>query len=243
MNVYVLHDLGNGIPQSILDQWAVDLTRWCELRLNAPAPQGWGCTCAVRAASATHPFKQGEFEIQLIPGAAPQGELADHGETADDAQAPVLHIYPEEEARSAGAEVNSPEGYDAITVAITHDVAEAEADRWGNRSAPTPLGAIKALEIADATQPASERIGSTLAQSITLPNYWSPPPSGNGPFDSVGAVTEPFQVLPGGYEQTWDGTLQRWTMSEEHYANVPAPRLRNLRSRVNRRNARLERFA
>ena len=78
-------------------------------------------------------------------------------------------------------------------------------------------------------------MGATWCCGITLPAYWSPPTTGTGPYDSEGILTTPYQVLPGGYTQIWDGS--KWNVPAEHRSNLPTHK--GVMARGARRNARV----
>ena len=225
LDVYVLRDETRSLDTAKLQRWARDLNIWAATTLGAAAPHGWGLPTAVRVETPDALAQPGEFIMRLIPGPAPEGELADHGLTTDDLLAPEGHMYP------AGL------SDDDLTEALTHEIAEARVDRWLCFSAQSPAGAFWALEVGDAVQATAQRYGEgTLCANVCWPAWFAPPPSGDGPFDAHGACSAPFEILPTGYGQTWDG--QRWVIPGAMRARVPAHRLGSLLGRLAKRNAR-----
>ena len=232
IDVHVLVDLTGRIPPAMLQQAAADMTTWASEVLAPQPPHGWGRPVAVRAATPDRPPQPGEYVVQLLPGAAPAGELADHGVTTDDTEAEVSHVYVD--ACMGGAPFAPGPAWDNLTDAITHEIAEATVDPRLNLCAQAPAGALWAYEACDAVQGTGRMYGATLCANVCLPAWFSPPASGDGPFDAHGSCTVPFQVLPTGYGQQWTGT--KWVMLNGD--RVPAHKLADARARINRRGAR-----
>lgn len=229
LDVYVLRDLSGKIPLGKLQAWAEDINVWAQTVLGAAEPHGWGLPTAVRVETPDAPFDAlREFAMNLIPGPAPSGELADHGITVDDLLAPEGHMYPDGISD------------DDLTESLTHEIAEARVDRYLCLSFQSPLGEFWAAEIGDAVQSTGHRYGphQTLCANVCWPAWFAPPPSGNGPYDAHSACTAPFQILSTGYGQKWDPATFRWVIPAEMMERVPAHKRGSIMGRLAKRNAR-----
>lgn len=229
IDVHVLVDMTGSIPPAMLQQAASDMTTWASEVLAPQAPRGWGRPVAVRVATPDRPPQSGEYVVQLLPGTAPAGELADHATTTDDSDAEVSHVYVD--ACMAGAPFAPGPAWDNLCDAITHEIAEATVDPRCNYLAQAAAGAIWALEVADAVQGTGRRYGATLCANVCLPAWFSPPVSGDGPFDANGVCTAPFQVLPTGYGQQWTGS--KWVALNADA--IPPHKVADAHARINRR--------
>lgn len=139
--------------------------------------------------------QEGEWYIEVADNSDAYGALAYHGVMEP---APYARVF----VRTAIIE-----GYN-WEVSFTHELWEMLADPYINRSVETGFGRFHRLEVADPVE------ADTYA-------YWRPSPSGvpvaisdfvleawfrpnvPGPYDFAGHLSDPLQILPGGYIEVW----------------------------------------
>lgn len=91
------------------------------------------------------------------------------------------------------------------TNTASHELLEMLADPWVNECVefPLPNGASQfyAKEVADACEADcyGYKIGDVLVSDFVTPAWFVPGGWPNRPFDLLGHITQPFQLLPGGY--------------------------------------------
>jgi hypothetical protein len=93
-------------------------------------------------------------------------------------------------------------GAESLAVSISHEVAEARADRLLNRYVMGPGGALFPLEICDPVEDVSYEIaladGKVSVADFVLP-AWADPQETEGPFDYCQMLKAPFTCTDGGY--------------------------------------------
>lgn len=103
-------------------------------------------------------------------------------------------------------------------VAVSHEVNEMIVDPWGNRLQSGPKielsGSTQTLsttemvdylvEIDDPCETHGHVIDGVGVSDFITPDYYNP--SSHGPFDFMGRIKAPLQVLPGGYISWFDRT-------------------------------------
>lgn len=177
-------------PQRFADV-ARALARQVQHDFAKPQPHGWGTHATVRAAVMGAPPAIGEMVLGLFDHADQPGALGYHD--VDLHGVPVLKVFPLLDIAD-GAE---------WTVTASHEILETLADPELVWCAQSPIdGRIYAAEICDACEARSYDIQGVMVSDFLLPTYFAPPQDRTGvKYDFMGAVTEPYQVLPGGYSQ------------------------------------------
>jgi hypothetical protein len=124
----------------------------------------------------------------------------------------------------------------SVSVAFSHEVLEALGDPLCNQSVQVARGIFWAMEACDAVehdQYAYEiPVGTTMVtvSDFVTRQWWNagdPPP-----YDYKRHLSQPLQLLPGGYIGEWNATTQKWT---QRVADRTAPESH----RIALRNARL----
>jgi hypothetical protein len=107
------------------------------------------------------------------------------------------------------------------TFSASHDLLEMLVDPNANRTIKAP--AIVPGKNYDVTYPvqvcdpcANARYGyeieGVLVADFTTPDYWLPRSRKKGKYSFTGALTRPFQVLPGGYLNWQDPKTKKWNI-------------------------------
>lgn len=165
-------------------------------------PDGWGCLATVRAETADTPAHALEWMIGLFIEADQAGALGYHDETS--AGLPLSKVFPILDAQ------------DGVTWSSTasHEVLEMLADPMLGLCAQAPDGQIWAVEVCDAVEATGYEIDGVSVSNFVKPGYFMPPKNpGERPYDYLGLVSSPLQILQGGYGQTYDAKMG-WTMHD-----------------------------
>lgn len=154
----------------------------------------------VRAASA-HPAQSGEVEIRLLDQPTMDGALGFHDETENGT--PIIYVF-------VGLAKQLGESWTSIA---SHEVLEVLGDPYLRRASENmDDGLMYAFEVADAVEQQTYEIDGVELSNFCTPAWFEPPHSLDGvKFDHLGLCTAPFQVLEGGYAQSYD-TSKGWNM-------------------------------
>lgn len=160
----------------------------------------WGVIATIRAATPEHPPREDEWRMELRRVPTIDGALGFHDQT--DAGNPILYVFPELCAQDGTS----------WTSCASHEILEALADPLLNRCYQSPIdGSINAGEVCDAVETKIYKVDGVELSDFVTPQYFSPPKNLAGvKLDWLGAVTSPYQILDGGYGQTYDAT-KGWT--------------------------------
>jgi hypothetical protein len=183
----VIVDIDSGVSIADRQAAAAALTKQVQLHF-APA---WGVSATVIGADTSGPG-QWRLELHKVPTIA--GALGYHDRQADGT--PILYVFPELCAQDGVS----------WTSCASHEILEALADPLLRRCAQAPDGTIWSLEIADACESETYSIDGVLVSDFCLDSYFEPEQGVKEQYDYLGKITAPFQILAGGYGQTWDST-------------------------------------
>lgn len=143
--------------------------------------------------------------------AADSGAEAEHGDLSDGT--PDIDVF-EDLILQFGIGPETPTPEDALAAAISHELVEARVDSDCQRQSTLPGGKVVAVEACDQVQAITYKKGGTTVSNFNLPSNFAlglTPEDNVAPFDFLGAQTEQFQCMPGGYEQ-WLDPSQGWQM-------------------------------
>lgn len=93
-----------------------------------------------------------------------------------------------------------------LSVAATHEMVESAVDPWLNAAYQDPMGNFWAGEVAD---PVEDKLYAYPGTNGVMVSDWVTPAwfgrqHSSGPLDFKGHLTEPFQIISGGYAQRFD---------------------------------------
>lgn len=165
----------------------------------------WGTFASVRAAGPTTPPRLGEWHLELRAVPDVDDALGYHDDARDGT--PGLLVFPE---------LCEQDGT-SWTSCASHEILETLADPFLRRCAQAPDGAIWALEVCDAPEAYSYQIDGVEVSDFCTPEWFEPPADLRGAeFDHLGHCSRPFQILAGGYGQTYtpDGGWEQHVLGE-----------------------------
>jgi hypothetical protein len=179
-----------------------DVARIVEaLNLQAPdVAKAWSVgpnTHVVAASAGAAPA--GAVKAYFLPNADVANALGYHA--VDPQGDPYIRVFVKTVLDNGGTALS---GALSVAVCASHEAAEEAADPQCNSySGPEANGNEVAIEVADPVENNSYQV--TLADGTTVdvsdfvfPSFFDT--SGVAPFDQLGLISKPFQMLPGGYE-------------------------------------------
>jgi hypothetical protein len=181
---------------------AAALQRQVIEHFGVSSPDGWGALGTVRAETADAPATDLEWVIGLFVEPDQAGALGYHDETP--AGLPLAKVFPILDAQ------------DGVTWSSTasHEILEMLADPMLSLCAQGPDAQIWAVEVCDAVESTGYEIDGVGVSNFVKPGYFMPPKNpGPKPYDYLGLVSAPLQILAGGYGQVWDPKAG-WTMHD-----------------------------
>lgn len=184
------------VSQQEVEQVAAALTRQA---LEHFGPK-YGVLFTYRAASPAKPAGPTEWQMQLHDQPTMDGALGYHDQTIHGL--PLLHVFVGL-CQQAGIPWSS---------CASHEGLEAAADPFLRRCVQDQAtGNIWALEVCDACEQGTYTIDGVSVSNFCTPEWFEPPSDTTGvKYDQMGQCTAAFQILDGGYGQTWDST-KGWT--------------------------------
>jgi hypothetical protein len=138
------------------------------------------------------------WQIRCVDDSDQAGALGYHDFTPDGK--PIAYIFLKTDRENGYSE----------TVTLTHELAEMIGDPWISQAFQTGNTRFYAQELGDPVE--ADELGYTvtgpngvsiLCSDWVLPGWFIP--GHPGPYDHLGHITKPLQVLPGGYAQYFDG--------------------------------------
>lgn len=178
-------DIDAGIPAAEVKAAAAALAKQVAYHY---APH-WGNSANVVAAPASG-VGQWRLELRKVPTV--DGALGYHDRQSDGT--PILYVFPELCKQSNVA----------WTSCASHEILEALADPLLRKCAQAPDGKIWSLEVCDACESESYDVDGVAVSDFCLPAFFEPEQGVVEQYDYMKKITTPFQILPGGYGQTWD---------------------------------------
>ncbi len=155
-------------------------------------PHGCGISATVRMASSQTDVKPEEWVVGLITNPDIPGALGYHDETP--AGKPYAKIFP----------VLSAQDGVPLSGVISHEILETLGDPNVSRCCQWSDGRFWADEKCDGVEAQHYKINGIEVSDFVLPPYFEPMTNTIGlKFDHMGIVTQPHQLLPGGYNQFW----------------------------------------
>lgn len=187
-------DFGTGTNQQLLQQIALALTTQAQQHVALPPPFGFGLGACVRVAATLGAVQPNEWVLGLFTKPDQPGALGYHDVTPTGQ--PVMKVFP----KLAPASELAP--------TMSHEMVETLADPIGASCVQAYDGRMWALEVADAVERDTYKIGAIpVSNFCLLPYFWSP---ANGQkLDFMGLCQRPLEIRPGGYGQ-WFDSQQGW---------------------------------
>jgi len=146
----------------------------------------WGTPAKIVAAA---DFVPGAWSIAFLDDADVQHALGYHDLTPDGL--PLAKVFVKT-ALAAG---------ESVSVTASHELVEMLADPGINLWASGPGGDLFAYESADPVEETHFPVRDITLSNFVYPSYFEAfRAPGSVPFDAMGQLRSPFQVLPGGYQ-------------------------------------------
>lgn len=183
----VIVEVDSGVPLAA----RVDVAAALCIQAMRDIGPAWGLLATVRAETPEHPARPGEWRLELRKTPTTDDALGLHQRSPDGT--PVLLVFPPL-CKQLGTSWSS---------CASHEVAEALVDPGCHACTELPDGTVMAVEVADACEQDTYRIGDVEVSDFCTPNYFSPTDSRASPFDYLGLITKPGEVRAGGYSQTY----------------------------------------
>lgn len=165
----------------------------------------WGCPATLIAAN---DFIPGYWAMMFLDDADQPNALAYHDLTPDGF--PIMKVFVKT-TLAAGA---------LVAVSASHELAEALIDPAINDFRMGPSGRILlCAEICDPCEEVTFDVQGIPMSDFVYPSYFEgfrKPRSVR--FDQCGMITEPFELLPGGYQTTFDGNAYNQVFGSEEKA-------------------------
>lgn len=198
----VLLDVDCNLDRAWLGDLAETLTT-VSLRDFAHAePFGYGVGAQVRVAQNAGDVGPGDWTIAFLSHPDVAGALGYHDRTPNGR--PLAKCFPflDDEAMRS--------------VTASHELFEMLADAELSNCVVGPDGVIRCREPGDPVETTHYDFtclsGRVLRVSnFVTPAYFAGVPDGSVPFDFLGLLREPGQILPGGYQIVWDPAAKQWT--------------------------------
>lgn len=197
-----LLDVDCNLDRAWLNDLAEMLTVVSQRDFAKPEPHGYGVGAIVRVAQNSGDIAPGEWVMAFISHPDVAGALGYHDVTPSGQ--PLAKCFPfldDESMRS---------------VTASHELFEMLANAGLNTSVVGPDSVVRAREPGDPVEALSYPFKCSSGRTLNVtdwvtPAYFSPPSDNSAPYDAMGQVTQPGQILPGGYQILWDATQHSWT--------------------------------
>lgn len=226
----VLVDFGgtNMHPQGLMG-CAHALQLQVQSQFSLPPPLGYGVSVSyVRVAKTPTDVHAAEWAVGFLAQADVAGALGYHDRTPHGQ--PFMKCFPLlDESDNA-----------AWQVTASHELLETLADPELAKCAQAPDGTIWAYEVCDAVEEDVYMVAGVPVSNWNTPAWFEPPSDGTGvKYDWMGLCKSAFEIRPGGYGQTWDGSS--WIEQQSEQKHVRA--YRTYGHEGSRRRARRARLA
>lgn len=121
---------------------------------------------------------------------------------------PYIRVFVETILSQSGATALT--GTTSVAQCAGHEGPEWECDPLCQTySMPRGDGTKVAIEVGDPVEASGYDVKLTDGSSVTVSNFVFPSffdPAGTAPYDQMGLVTKPFEIMPGGYEIVQDAS-------------------------------------
>lgn len=220
ITISIVNHPGSGATDAELEQYAAALQR--QMREHFCPAWFLNDQVVVRATNTPAPsdWVVGCFEDADQPGALGYHDATPNG-------LPLAKVFPKLD-KADGAN---------LSTTLSHEIMEMLADPYLTRCVQDATGRIWALEVADAVENNEYEIDGVKVSDFVTPHYFEPPRDLAGVrLDHLELVKSPFEVLPGGYMQYFDGHGWHQVL---HRDQGPRAYRSALRGRYVRRGARI----
>lgn len=187
------------------------------LNLQAPAiAAAWSLPQNSHVVATVETVPTGAVKAYFLPTADEADALGYHD--LDPEGDPYIRVFVDTILRNGGTALT---GAVSVSVCASHEAAEEAVDpQCQSYSVPESSGSEVAVEVADPVESSSYQVtladGSSVAVSdFVFPSFFNP--TGAAPFDQLGQVTSPFQILSGGYEIVKDSSGNVTQVFGDHY--------------------------
>lgn len=186
---------------------AVMMTDISQRRFGRPPPYGYGIGARVRVGQGIHDIAPGEYVIGYYKDPDAPGALGYH------------NVAPNGMAMAKVFPLLDPDRRD---VTATHELFELLGNVDLNTSVVGIDGKIRAREACDPVEDSDFEYvvpsGNTLrCSNWVTPAYFNPPAENalgiTVPYDAMGLVERPGQILENGYQILWDPKTEQWTQT------------------------------
>lgn len=188
----VLVDYGCNLDPAMLGAVADAATIQMHRDFGRPAPYGYGITATVRVAIHPADIRADEWVLAYLPGSGPGTMLGYHDYTPSGC--PLMYVFPSLEDPAMRGLVE------------THEIIETLVDPWLTTVVPDTLGRLVACEPADPVESSWYLIATrgrwVPVTNFVTPAYYAPQYYPHAPYDFLGQLRYPGEVLPGGYVST-----------------------------------------
>jgi hypothetical protein len=185
---FVLVNQSKIITPDELVAWAEACQTQANEHFARVTPEGYMIGASARVATAQQPPAPDEISV-LFSAVITVDALGLHEIGADGK--PDIVIYPK---------LDEQDGVPSSTT-LSHEILETLGDAECTKAAQGDDGLFRALEVADAVEADSYKIGDVLVSNFVLPPWFN---GGAGPYDYLGLCKAPYEVRPGGYISIWD---------------------------------------
>ena len=174
-------------------------------QVNQHVRPKWDVMCTI-AVSDSYPVGANVWPLYVTDTMPVQGALGYH---EDRAGVPTLHV----------AAKTTQQNGQSVSVCMSHEILEALIDPWCQSAMQVTVNKFYALEICDACE-ADEfayTIGGIEVSDFVYPSWFVG--ADPGPYDRQHAITQPMELLAGGYIGQWTPSTG-WTQ-HTHSGGAP----------------------
>lgn len=207
----VLVDFGDtNIQHADLLRLAAALQVQVNTEFCQPPPLGYGQAVAyVRTAKTAHDVQPDEWVCGFLAHPDVAGAFGYHDRTPHGL--PFMKCFPLLDAQDGQPWQPTP----------SHELLETLKDPELALCAQAPDGAIWAYEVCDAVEEDIYYIQGVPVSNWSTPAWFEPPADLTGiRFDWMSLCTQAFEIRPGGYGQTWDGSEWQEVQSQAKTARA-----------------------
>jgi hypothetical protein len=206
------------------------------LNLQAPSvAQAWSIpvNSHLLAANADS-VPAGAVKAYFLPNADIADALGYHD--VDPEGDPYIRVFVDTVLQNGGTVLS---GAVSVSVCAAHEAAEEAVDpQCSSYSGAEPDGNKVAIEVADPVEENSYQVSLSDGTSVDVTDFVFPAffdPTSPGPFDQLGLVSQPFEILKGGYEIVENPAGKVSQVFGEDYSKWRDELRRSKRSRTYRR--------
>jgi hypothetical protein len=170
------------------------------LNLQAPAvATAWKLTPSSHVVATVHAVPTGAVKAYFLPSADVANALGYHA--VDPQGDPYIRVFVDTILQNGGTALTGPV---SVSVCAAHEAAEEAVDpQCASYSQPESNGNEVAIEVGDPVENNSYQVALADGTHVDVTDFAFPSffdPKGAAPYDQLGLVTSPFELLKGGYE-------------------------------------------